>query len=70
MAKLNTYEFQGTRFIPGYNDFDVDDYEVEASSEKEAWELLDKYTKMFTWRRVGLMYINGIRVQNKDTISS
>ena len=45
MATKNTYYFQGTRFVPGYNDFDFDDFKIEATSEKEAWDLLDKYTK-------------------------
>ena len=48
----NTYYFQGVRFVPGYNDFDYDDCTVDATSEKEAWELLDKYTKMFTWKEL------------------
>jgi hypothetical protein len=68
MANLekNKYHFQGTRFVPGYNDLDFDDYTVEATDEKEAWELLDKYTKMFTWRAVGLTHINGVKVEKES----
>ena len=62
---MNKYYFQGTRFVPGYNDFDYDEYEVTADSEKEAWELLDKNTKMFTWKGVGLTHINGIKVEKE-----
>jgi len=67
MANLekNKYYFQGTRFVPGYNDFDFDDCTVEATNEKEAWELLDKYTKMFTWKSVGLTHINGVKVEKE-----
>lgn len=63
--KMNKYYFQGTRFVPGYNDIDFDDYTVEATDEKEAWELLDKYTKMFTWKSVGLTHINGVKVEKE-----
>jgi len=62
----NTYYFQGVRFVPGYNDFDYDDCTVDATSEKEAWELLDKYTKMFTWKRVGLTHINSVKVEAQE----
>ena len=62
MSTLNKYYFQGTRFVPGYNDFDFDDFEVEAKDEKEAWELLGKYTNMRSWTRVGIVEINGKKV--------
>ena len=62
----NTYYFQGVRFVPGYNDFDYDACTIEATSEKEAWELLDKYTKMFTWKSVGLTHINGVKVEAQE----
>lgn len=61
----NTYYFQGVRFVPGYNDFDFDDCTVEATDEKEAWELLDKYTKMFTWKSACLTHINGVKVEKE-----
>jgi len=60
----NQYFFQGMRFVPGYNDFDHDDCTVTASSEKEAWDELFKYTKRFTWKSVSLTHINGVKVQN------
>lgn len=63
--KTNKYYFQGTRFVPGYDDIDFDDREIEATSEKEAWKLLDEYTKMFTWRNVGLTHINGVKVEKE-----
>lgn len=67
MEVKNKYYFQGTRFVPGYNDFDFDDCEIEATSEKEAWDLLDKYTKMFTWKRVFLTHVNGKEItENKN----
>lgn len=56
MEKLNKYYFQGTRWIPGYDDFDYDDYEIEAASEAEAWTKLDKIAKY--WKRVGITHIN------------
>lgn len=59
----NTYYFQGVRFVPGYNDFDYDNCTIEATSEKEAWELLGKYTKMFTWKRVGITHVNGVKLE-------
>lgn len=62
MKTLNTYYFQGTRFIPGYNDFDFDDFLIDAKNEEEAWELLDKYTHRFTWTNVGIVEINGEKV--------
>lgn len=61
----NKYYFQGVRFVPGYNDFDWDDCEVEATSEKEAWDLLDQYTRKRTWRSVGITHINGIKVKKE-----
>lgn len=63
MNKLNNYYFQGVRFVPGYNDFDYDDITIEAANEKEAWDLLDKYTKMRTWKSVALTHINGNEVE-------
>jgi len=61
--KKNKYYFQGMRFVPGYNDIDWDDCELEATSEAEAWKLLDVHTKMFTWRSVGLTHINGVKIE-------
>ncbi len=58
----NKYYFQGMRFIPGYNDFDVDDYEIEAGTEQEAWDELFKFTKKFTWKSVGIVSVNGVKV--------
>jgi len=58
---MTEYYFQGVRFVPGYNDFDYDDFTIDASSEKEAWDLLDKRTKLFTWKSVGLTHINGVK---------
>ena len=65
--KLNTYYFQGIRFVPSYGDTDWDECELKAANEKEAWERLDKLTKMFTWRSVGLTHINGVKVV-KETV--
>jgi hypothetical protein len=59
--ELKEYYFQGMRFVPGYNDFDFDDFRVDASNEEEAWELLDKHTKLFTWKSVGITSINGVK---------
>jgi hypothetical protein len=64
MNKTNKYYFQGTRFVPGYNDFDFDDITIEAQNEEEAWKLLDKHTRRFTWRKVGIVEINGKKVSN------
>ena len=59
---VNKYYFQGMRWVPGYNDVDWDDCEVEAIDEKEAWEKLYKLTKKWTWRNVGLTYVNGVKI--------
>ena len=64
-SQQNEYYFQGIRFVPGYNDFDFDDCTISANSEDEAWKLLDKYTKMFTWKNVGLTHINGQKVETE-----
>jgi hypothetical protein len=63
MKEMNKYYFEGTRFVPGYNDFDFDDFEIEASNEQEAWDKLFKFTKKFTWKGVGLVSVNGIKVE-------
>jgi hypothetical protein len=56
------YYFQGIRFVPGYNDFDFDDAEIEAVDEKSAWDKLYQLTKKFTWKRVSLTHIDGIKI--------
>lgn len=56
------YLFQGTRFVPSYGDIDYDDYTVEAYSESEAWESLDRDTKMFTWSKVGITHIEDAKL--------
>lgn len=60
--QLNEYFFAGIRFIPGYNDFDVDDITLTASSEEEAWKRLDQLTKLFTWKQVKLVSINAVEI--------
>lgn len=65
-TQQNEYYFQGTRFVPGYNDIDFDDWTVKADSEQEAWDQLFKYTKRFTWKSVGLTHINGVKVEAKN----
>ena len=60
---INHYTFQGCRWVPGYNDFDFDDCTVEATNEKDAWDLLYKYTQKWTWKWVNLVYINNEKVQ-------
>lgn len=66
MTAINKYHFFGMRFIPGYNDFDADDYIIEAANEKEAWDELFKFTKKFTWRSVSLVYINGEKAETSN----
>lgn len=61
----NKYYFQGTRFVPGYNDFDFDDAEIEAADEKSAWDKLYQLTKKFTWKCVLLTHINGDKITIK-----
>ena len=58
---MNTYYFQGMRFIPHYKDFDYDDFEIEAKDEEQVWRLLDRYTKRSLWKKVNITYINGIK---------
>lgn len=62
LEQTKKYYFQGTRFIPGYNDFDFDDYEIEAVDEKSAWDKLFQFTKEFTWKGVSLTHIDGIKI--------
>lgn len=57
---MKKYRFQGIRWVPGYNDFDWDDYEIEANSEAEAWTKLDKVSKY--WKAVIITHIDGINV--------
>ena len=57
MEKLNKYVFQGIRWIPGYDDFDCDDYEIKAKDETEAWSQLSKIARF--WKTVGITHING-----------
>lgn len=65
MEKINKYYFQGIRWIPGYDDFDHDDYEIEAHSEAEAWTKLDKVCKW--WKTVGITHINGVDVDKASS---
>lgn len=58
---MKKYYFQGIRWIPGYNDFDFDDFEIEAVDEKSAWEKLYQITKR-TWKSVGLTHIDGVKI--------
>lgn len=57
--QLNTYYFEGVRFIPSYRDFDVDDATIEAANEIDAWAELFKRYKF--WRVVSLVEVNGIK---------
>lgn len=62
LTQTKKYYFQGIRWIPGYNDFDFDDYEIEAVDEKSAWDKLFEFTKKFTWKGVSLTHIDGIKI--------
>lgn len=64
-TKLNTYTFQGIRWIPGYDDFDCDDYDIEAQNEEEAWKELHERAKF--WKAVSLTHINGEYILDKKT---
>jgi hypothetical protein len=58
--KMNTYEFSGVRFVPGYNDWDQDWVNIEAENEEEAWE---KFRKLrWIHKGVGICSINGVKV--------
>ena len=65
---MNEYYFQGVRFVPGYNDFDWDDFKCTANSEAEAWNLLAKFTGKWSWKSVRLTNINGVKVT--DTVTA
>ena len=56
---MNTYYFQGIRWIPSYRDFDFDDCHIVAENAKEAWKKLDQQTNLKMWKTVGLLTING-----------
>lgn len=64
---LNTYHFQGMRFVPSYGDIDFDDCTIDAYTQEEAWQKLDELTKMFTWSRVGITHINNIKLKEAIT---
>ncbi len=36
LRQKNTYRVEGIFWVPGYNDFDYDDFEVQAYSKKQA----------------------------------
>jgi len=62
--KLNEYYFEYYGWIPGYNDFDMDDLTVHAASEKEAWKAFNESCKYV--KSAGLVAINGNRIETKS----
>lgn len=60
IENLNTYEFEGKRYIPSYEDFDFDSTTIQAYSEEEAWEKLDWRNN--GWAKVSLVSVNGEKV--------
>lgn len=57
---MNTYYFQGVRWIPSYCDFDFDDYKIVAETVEKAWQTLDQMTTLKSWKSVSLNSINGV----------
>jgi hypothetical protein len=57
---MNTYYFQGIRWIPSYRDFDYDDYKIVAESTEKAWQILDQMTTLKSWKSVSLTSINDV----------
>jgi hypothetical protein len=62
LEQTKKYYFQGIRWVPGYDDFDFDDAEIEAVDEKSAWDKLFQFTKKWTWKRVSLTHIDNIKI--------
>lgn len=58
---MNTYYFQGVRWIPSYCDFDFDEYKIYAETAEKAWEILDNMTVLTTWKSVSLNAINNVQ---------
>lgn len=58
---MNTYYFQGVQFVPNYNDFDFSEVWIDAKTEKEAWEEINKGY----WKSVFLVSINDEPVKSK-----
>lgn len=53
----NKYYFEGIRWIPSYEDFDYDNYAIEAENEDEAWEKLFSFTNKKFWKTVSITKI-------------
>lgn len=62
LEQTKKYYFQGIRWVPGYDDFDFDDCEINATDEKSAWDKLFQLTKKWTWKGVSLTHIDGIKI--------
>ena len=56
---MNTYTFSYYGFIPGYNDFDIDWFDVKASSVAEAQEIVKTYDWIMAKCGPELVAING-----------
>lgn len=57
---MNTYLFQGYRFVPSYGDFDLDEFEVIANTVEEAMHKVGPNCK---WAQ--LIRINGEDIKGK-----
>ena len=58
-TKTQKYYFEYYGWIPGYNDFDMDDITIDATSEKDAWIQFNKLTRYV--KSAGLVSIDGIK---------
>jgi hypothetical protein len=60
-TKQQEYYFQYYGWIPGYNDFDMDDFTVKATSVEDAWKQFNKLTRYV--KSAGLVSIDGIKYE-------
>ena len=56
---MNTYTFAYYGFIPGYNDFDIDWFDVTANSVEEAVEIIKTYKWLMAKSGPDLVAVNG-----------
>ena len=67
LHELSTYRVEGIFWIPGYNDFDFDDFEVKAYSKKQA----EKKAKMhWMWQFAKRAPAITKLVNNKELITN
>jgi len=65
-AKKNEYTFHYYAWIPSYRDFDIDEIDIDAVSEEEAWKIFNEKVKYV--KSAGIGYINGEKYVPKEDL--